>query len=169
MRSDGGSILSPVEAGGRVAGYEGKARWVRGSVPWRMCGCARSSQWSGGSGWRISCRSAGARPVRAQRVGPGEAWRWATAEASGMRPRLGYGLLPLVGLLAAPLLCSRPWRAPPIAPAPSETPAPRAAEPLPRVLTGPMVHAVDGAPIDVPLDGRQVRVRAIGVNTPATP
>jgi micrococcal nuclease len=31
-----------------------------------------------------------------------------------------------------------------------------------------MVHAVDGAPIDVPLDGRQVRVRAIGVNTPET-
>src|ERR671922_289848 len=29
MRSDRGSILSPVEAGGRVMGYEGKGRWVR--------------------------------------------------------------------------------------------------------------------------------------------
>jgi micrococcal nuclease len=44
----------------------------------------------------------------------------------------------------------------------------RVAGPLPRVLTGPVVHVVDGDTSDVQLDGRQVRVRYLGVNTPET-
>jgi micrococcal nuclease len=39
---------------------------------------------------------------------------------------------------------------------------------LPRALTGPVVHVVDGDTIDVQLDGRRVRVRYIGINTPET-
>jgi micrococcal nuclease len=39
---------------------------------------------------------------------------------------------------------------------------------LPRVLTGPVVHVVDDDTIDVQLDGRRVRVRYIGMNTPET-
>jgi micrococcal nuclease len=85
-----------------------------------------------------------------------------------MRRRGAYGLLLLVGLLAASLLWSHPWQALPIAPAPPETPAPSAAGQLPRVLTGPVVHVVDGNTIDVQLDGRKVRVRYLGMNTPET-
>jgi micrococcal nuclease len=40
-------------------------------------------------------------------------------------------------------------------------------EPL-RTLTGPVVSVVDGDTIDVQLDGRKVRVRYIGINTPET-
>jgi hypothetical protein len=66
-----------------------------------------------------------------------------------MRCRLAYGLLLLVGLFVALLLWFHPW-------------------PRPRVLTGPVVHVVDGDTIDVRLDDRKVRVRDIGVNTPET-
>ena len=38
----------------------------------------------------------------------------------------------------------------------------------PRSLTRPVVKAVDGDTIEVELDGQQVRVRYIGVNTPET-
>jgi endonuclease YncB( thermonuclease family) len=37
-----------------------------------------------------------------------------------------------------------------------------------QTLTGPVVHVVDGDTIDVRLDGRTVRVRYIGINTPET-
>jgi micrococcal nuclease len=57
----------------------------------------------------------------------------------------GLGLL-LVGLLAALALAGE----------------------LPRTLTGPVVQIVDGDTIDVELDGRKVRVRYIGINTPET-
>jgi micrococcal nuclease len=35
-------------------------------------------------------------------------------------------------------------------------------------LTGPVVYVVDGDTIDVQLDGRTIRVRYIGINTPET-
>jgi micrococcal nuclease len=38
----------------------------------------------------------------------------------------------------------------------------------PQALTGPVVSVVDGDTIDVQLDGRPVRVRSIGINTPET-
>jgi micrococcal nuclease len=85
-----------------------------------------------------------------------------------MRRRGAYGLLLLVGLLAASLLWSHPWQALPIAPAPPETPARSAAGQLPRVLTGPVVHVVGANTIDVQLDSRKVRVRYLGMNTPET-
>jgi micrococcal nuclease len=37
-----------------------------------------------------------------------------------------------------------------------------------RTLTGPVVYVVDGDTVDVQLDGRRVRVRYIGINTPET-
>ena len=39
---------------------------------------------------------------------------------------------------------------------------------MPQSLTGPVDHFVDGDTIDVQLDGRKVRVRYIGMNTPET-
>jgi micrococcal nuclease len=39
---------------------------------------------------------------------------------------------------------------------------------VPRSLTGPVVQIVDRDTIDVQLDGRRVRVRYIGINTPET-
>jgi hypothetical protein len=62
------------------------------------------------------------------------------------------GVLTLIGLLL--VLWVHPW--------PLDGGEP------PRSLTGPVVHVVDGDTIDVQLDGRRVRVRYIGINTPET-
>jgi micrococcal nuclease len=69
-----------------------------------------------------------------------------------MSRRRVSGALSLIGLLL--VLWVHPW---PI----------EGGEP-PRALTGPVVHVVDGDTIDVELDGRKVRVRSIGMNTPET-
>jgi micrococcal nuclease len=62
--------------------------------------------------------------------------------------------LGLIGLLIILVLWVHPW--------PLDGGEP------PRALTGPVVKVVDSDTIDVQLDGRQIRVRYIGMNTPET-
>jgi micrococcal nuclease len=71
-----------------------------------------------------------------------------------MRRRMASGALGLIGLLIALVLLVHPW--------PLEGGEP------PRVLTGPVVHVVDGDTIDVQLDGRKAQMGYIGMNTPET-
>ena len=74
-----------------------------------------------------------------------------------------------VALFIGAVGCSTPPSVPtpvPATPAPS-TPAPSAATPPPR-SSATVVRVVDGDTVDVSLDGRQERIRLIGMDTPET-
>jgi micrococcal nuclease len=72
-----------------------------------------------------------------------------------MRRRVVHAMIGLMALITVGTLNLPLWHA-------LASPAP------PRALTGPVVKVIDGDTIDVELDGRPVRVRYIGINTPET-
>jgi endonuclease YncB( thermonuclease family) len=79
-------------------------------------------------------------------------------EVSRISHRVVYGVLGLLGLVIILVLWPRPG------PLPDRLDG----EPRPQPLAGPVVRVVDSDTIDVQLDGRKVRVRYIGTNTPET-
>jgi micrococcal nuclease len=85
-----------------------------------------------------------------------------------VRRRRAYGALGLIVVVTALVLWSRLGPSPGPPPVPPPVPVPTDKGEVLHSLTGPVVHVVDGDTIDVQLDGQQVRVRYIGVNTPET-
>jgi micrococcal nuclease len=82
--------------------------------------------------------------------------------------RRAYGALGLIAVVTALVLWSRLGPSPGPPPVPPPKPMRLDGEALPQSFTGRVVSVVAGDTIDVQLDGQQVRVRYIGVNTPET-
>jgi endonuclease YncB( thermonuclease family) len=93
-----------------------------------------------------------------------------TKEGATPNLREKWQVMALIGVVIAVVFWSRQGWIPATrqGPALRQEPAPHETGASPRVLTRPVVQVVDGATIDVQLDGHRVHVRYLGIHTPET-